>query len=423
MRKRRAFKSTTFCEITDDLKNPFRGWYRIYSFCAEKSPDLSELIWCLNENETCVMVIIDIAAYQAREIDETAVSNIESILNFFDEQKKDVLLRIVYDREGKGPEHEPPLLSIVLGHIEKLGPVIQKYRDRIVFYEGMLVGNWGEMHGSKFLSQKNMRTLNDALEKSAAGVIRAVRRPVQWRMLHDAMPDKGSTVALFNDAIFGSETDLGTYADKSNTGGEKWDEPWDIAREMEFEEVLGEYLPQCGEAVYGEAYEKYDLGSTVLRLKKMHLTALNSTYDERILNIWKKWRREGKDIWRGISGYDYIGRHLGYRFFVKSAAVRFTADYASVTLSVENVGFSGFYQEGEARLLLVDKSEQINEYLTGWDIREWKSGKSVSLTWQIPIFPGKLYLSVRRKWDKCVIRFANPSSGDGWIYLGELFEE
>lgn len=422
MKKRQRFKTEKFVEITDELNNPFRGWYRIYSFCAEEKPDFGELALCFDDNERCAMVIIDIAFYKERELDENAVLNIENILNFFDEQKKDILLRVVYDREGKSAEHEPTLLSVILGHIEKLGPVMQKFRDRIVFFEGMLVGNWGEMHGSRFLSKKHMLSLNEALEKSAAGVIRAVRRPVQWRMLNDKMPEKGCSLALFNDAIFGSDTDLGTYA-PSDTESEKWDEPWSIEREMEFEAALGKFLPQCGEAVCGENYGKYDLSSTVKRLRKMHLTSLNCAYDEKILNIWKKWSWEEKDAWRGINGYDYIGRHLGYRFCIRGAALRFAADFASITLSVENVGFSNLYQEAEARLLLEDRSGQINEYPTDWDIKEWQSGEAISVTWQIPILPGKLYLSVRRKWDESVIWFADPSTKEGWVLLGELFEE
>ena len=46
----------------------------------------------------------------------------------------------------------------------------------------------------------------------------------------------------------------------------------------------------------------------------MHVSYLNSTYRQEQLNAWKNQSM----TWNGetISVYDYIGRHLGYRFTV-----------------------------------------------------------------------------------------------------------
>lgn len=317
-------------------------------------------------------------------------------------------------------EHEPTLLSRVLRHIEQLEPIIQRFRDRIVFFEGMLVGNWGEMHGSRFLTQKSMPLLSDALARSAAGIVRAVRRPAQWRMLNSAPPREDCMMALYNDAIFGSDTDLGTYAPES-CDSEEWKQPWQIERELDFEDRLGAFVPQCGEAVCGEAYEeKHTLESTVQRLQKMHMTSLNSTYDERILNVWRNWTWRGKGVWHGINGYDYIGRHLGYRFCVMAAAASFVESLCDVTLTIRNDGFSGFYQEAEALLVLTDESGDRSEYLTDWDARAWKSGQNQSLSWRISGKKGRLYLLVRRKWDHALIRLANPSTEDGMVPIGVL---
>lgn len=378
-----------------------------------------ELTSCLSDNETCALVIIDIAAYKDRDLDEKAISHMREIFGFFDEHDKDILLRVVYDREGKCALHEPTLLSQVLRHIEQLEPALQEFRNRIVFFEGMLVGNWGEMHGSRFLSQKNMLLLSDALSKSAAGIVRAVRRPVQWRMLNTAPPGEGCEVALFNDAIFGSDTDLGTYA-PDNSDGEDWCAPWRAESELDFEERLGAFVPQCGEAVYGEDCLNYTLDYTIERLKKMQLTCLNGVYDEKILSLWRGWTWNHPNEWRGMNGFDYIGRHLGYRFCVRNASARFSAGICEVTLTVSNDGFSGFYQEAEALLVLIDESGDRLEYLTDWDVREWKSGQSNSLTWKVPCREGRLYLFLRRKWDQRTIHYANPSTHDGLVFLGVL---
>lgn len=419
MKKFWQFKSAELSEITDELQNPFRGWYQIYSFRAELEPAPNELIWCLNDNETCALVIIDISAYKYRDLDKNALLHMKEILSFFDRHRKDILLRVVYDREGKCTEHEPTLLSRVLRHIEQLEPILQSFKNRIVFFEGMLVGNWGEMHGSRFLTQNNMLLLNDALSHSAAGIVRAVRRPVQWRMLNSAPPAEGCTVGLYNDAIFGSDTDLGTYAPE-DCDSEDWCSPWRAGRELNFEKQLGEFVPQCGEAVYAEECQDLSLDYTVKRLSRMQLTCLNGVYDGRLLNLWRKWTWTHSGEWLGMNGYDYIGRHLGYRFCVRGASARFSAQHCELTLTITNDGFAGFYQEAEALFVLMDEAGNRTEHLTDWDVRGWKSGQRQSLNWKIPCREGKLYLYVRRKWDNAPIRFANPSTEDGMVLIGFL---
>ena len=55
-------------------------------------------------------------------------------------------------------------------------------------------------------------------------------------------------VGLFNDGIFGSDTDLGTFA-PADSPSTDWEEPWPLARELDFEGQLSAFVPQCGEAV------------------------------------------------------------------------------------------------------------------------------------------------------------------------------
>lgn len=419
MKKQPLFNRTDFPELTDELRNPFRGWYQIYPFCVEKEPDFEELIWCLRKEETCALVLLDIGTYRDCDLDETALNHIEQIFSFFDEQKKDILLRVAYDREGKGAEHEPSLLSRVIAHIGQLEPLIQRYCRRIVFFEGMFIGSWGEMHGSRFLTKDNMLQLNEALAKSTAGIFRAVRRPVQWRMLHQEPPSVETAVALYDDAIFGSDTDLGTFA-QENYASEEWEEPWSKERELEFEEQLGAFVPQCGEAVYGEEDSDYTLESAVERLRRMNLTCLNGVYDEKILNLWKEWNWNAPDVWQGMNGYDYIGRHLGYRFCVRSAEAHAEWRHCRISLTLENVGFSGFYQEAEALLILTDKTGKTREYLTEWDAKALKSGQKQTLTWRIPRREGKIYFSIRRKWDRETVWLSNPSTEKGWVMIEDL---
>ena len=419
MSRRLRFEPAKLTESTEELCNPARGWYRIYSFEVECEPELESLRWGLKEEETCALVILDIGAYKNRDLDDAAAGHIRQILDFFDAHKKDIILRAVYDREGKAAEREPSSFSQVISHIRQLGSATCGYERRILLYEGMLVGNWGEMHGSRFLTEKYMAQLNETLADSFPGILRAVRRPVQWRMLHGELPGSGTTVGLYNDAVFGSDTDLGTFADDAGSDA-GWKEPWAVGQELEFEHQLSAFVPQCGEAVCGEAYGNDTLRSTADRLCKMGMTYLNGVYDDNILRIWRGWAWDARDAWQGMNGYDYIGRHLGYCFCVRGVRLRPGADFCEVTLEIENVGFSGFYQEAEVCLNISDADGQETEYITDWDIREWKSGQTVSTAWRIPCRAGVLWLSARRKWDRETIRFANRPTEGGRILIGEL---
>ena len=112
------FVKKTVEEETKVFQNPGIGWYTMYSFAIEDEMIPNELIWCLHAEESIAFVLLDIGSYRDRTLDETALEHLEQILGFFLEQQKDVILRPVYDREGKGKEREPENLSLVTGHLK-----------------------------------------------------------------------------------------------------------------------------------------------------------------------------------------------------------------------------------------------------------------------------------------------------------------
>ena len=419
---KRKFYKEQFCEITDELYNPARGWYQIFSFYIEQKPDLQTAESCLNAKETIVRLLFDIGVYRQCELDETAIEHIEEILSFFSEHQKDMILRIAYDTVGKGMERDPAFFDTVRMHLKQLERPLQRFRQHIILFEGMLVGSWGEMHSSKFLSRKHMLQMHEVLDQSAGGIFRAVRRPVQWRMLHQAdCLEAGETqTGLYNDGIFGSDDDLGTYGSESKeTAG--WESPWLPEDELEFESRLCDLVPQGGEVVYSKGHEvSSSLEQDTERLKKMRLSYLNCVYDSRLLSIWENWVWNENDVWQDVNGYDYIGRHLGYRFCVRDAQVKFLAGQCKLNLKIENTGYAGFYQEAQICLICVDETGRQLEFETDWDIREWKGGRITSLSWVISECRGMIYLSAKRRWDHRTIYFANRSIEQGWIPIGRL---
>lgn len=111
-KKHNKFKPYLSIEKADDhTVNPKRGWYSIYSFTLPERPDFEELQWCLKKQESLCLVRVCIGNYAARSFDTPALTVFEEILSFFARHDKDMILRIIYDDEGKGMEHEPAGLS------------------------------------------------------------------------------------------------------------------------------------------------------------------------------------------------------------------------------------------------------------------------------------------------------------------------
>ena len=317
----RKLKKARLSESIEELKNPGRGWYQIHTFSAEKDFSREELRWCLGDGNTLALAFIDIGAYRERALDKTCLSNIDDILDCFEQYGRDVILRIAYDREGRAEEREPYSLSQVVEHLEQLGPVLSRHAEHIFVYQGLLVGSWGEMHSSRFITENRLERLADVLGRYLGGrTFLAVRRPVYWRMLHpDGNLDSYIKMGLFDDGIFGSDTHLGTFG-RETAAEAGWGRAWRMEEELDFEEKLCVTAPQGGEALYEEGQaEKRSLAGTVERLKKMRISYLNCVYDRRILELWQHMTWEEKGPWNGVNGFDYIGRHLGYRFCVRSA--------------------------------------------------------------------------------------------------------
>ena len=318
-------------------------------------------------------------------------------------------------------------------------------------HQGLFVGSWGEMHGSKFLSEARMKELSDTfLEATKGSCPIAVRKPVQLRILNckktDSIPlqnTPNTNFTLFNDAIFGSETDLGTYgtirksAMPENSEREKTS--WAREDELSWQQS---FMQQsfCGGEVLGgmntlsessgnkdQSPRTLDWKQVVAELAKMHVSYLNSIYSKEVLDDWKAQRI----MWNGeeISEYDYIGRHLGYRFTVTQVKIscvspekkkQTQSDTQSqisksvITLTIKNTGFANLCEEAVCRLILIENNENVKAFEIKSDPRTWNSGTDTVIespilqeVWTQQSQQTKLFLQLIRKRDGRIIEWAN----------------
>lgn len=414
LRRRDRLRPMVRGEAAGDCPNPGRGWYRIYTFRLGE-PDEEGLRWLPFEpGERLALIRLDICGLGADDFNKERLSYLERIFERFRTEEKDIILRILYDTEGRGMEREPSSLREVLAHMRALGPVVEKYADAIFLCQGLFVGNWGEMHGSKFLAPAQIRELAATWQEATGGSVRlALRRPCFCRMVSPQGEEPAKT-GLYDDAIFGSKSHLGTFGEKpGETAG--WEEAWRPEDELLYLKHSLTMVPCGGEALWQEAVgaderngrSKKEAEETVRLLKSMGVTYLNCIHDVRLLSRWKTLTWQG-----GESLYDYIGSHLGYRIFVRGVSA---GRGGRLRIFLENTGFAPMYDEAELKLTIEDAKGQRKTRGVAFDVCGLSGGASAKLDVAVRELsePGiRVFLSMLRKKDGRPIRFANEGAED-----------
>ena len=344
------------------------------------------------------------------------------------QRKKEMILRVCYDTEGKGMEREPQRIFVVQRHMQALGSLAERYADAILTVQGVFVGSWGEMHTSAYLTEEHIRQMWDMLKIHTTDKIRvAVRTPAQWRTLipeEKFQKREWKALGLFDDGIFGSTTHLGTFGTMMREAA-GWEKPWSRKEELEFIEQISRDFPCGGEAIAEADPDRADqiltkdAKAVISEMQKMHLAYLNLVHDTRILNQWKA-QSCGKDgIWSGKTLYEYVSAHLGYRFVLKKVEMLVPKrDKIKFIFEVENCGFASLFQE--AQLFLIQENEkERKEMLLSEEVQKWHGGSTYKVETETGAMKGNIFLQIRRKKDGKIISFANKNSADR-LLIGSL---
>lgn len=422
------YNSSVYRESVQELNNPYIGWYEIYGYCLsdDESFDASQLP--VNPGPGLALLQINLRNYARSPVSSAGLEHLNAILDAWQSTGRQLILRFLYDWDGSARKTEPDTLSLLLTHMSQTAEIVNAYEDCIYILQGIFVGNWGEMHGSDYMTETDMLTLAGHLSSvTAPGIFLSVRTPEQWRAVTASptplAPENafdGSLAArlgLFNDGMLGSETDLGTYgaadAPPSLLGKRPRQE------ELLFQESLCRYVPNGGETVGNDPCS--DLLPAVEDLARSHVSYLNSAYDENVFSKWREQIWQGADPFDGMNGYDYISRHLGYRYCVRSSALTFSppwSETACFSAVLENVGFSNSYRNFRVSLVLRHaKSGADYVYSFPTDTRFWDSGTEILLETSFPVQdlpPGtyELFLKINDPVSGQPVLLANEGSDD-----------
>lgn len=350
---------------TDDLtesgdktgQNPARGFYRVYTYDITAKEAEEDWVWSLQKDERLALVLLDIGKCADRALSKQELAKAARIFSLFRAHRMQMLVRVVYDRSGHGMESEPRTIEQVLRHMKQLAPLFVQFAADIFTIQGLFIGSWGEMHDSHFLEKKQLRMLYETLrETTQERVCISVRKPQYQRMLCDA---KGRIcTGLYNDAILGSETDMGTYGwidDRTNR-----EIMWTPEAELEFIEKQAADTPCGGEVLAGAL--QLPFAQAVDRMRRMQLTYLNRVHEPIVWQTWHQVRCGLQDghAYGQWSCLDYMQAYLGYRYVLEDVVfLKDRGKNEKIQISIKNCGFACCYDILRIVLFVGNVKKQI----------------------------------------------------------------
>lgn len=434
-----------YMETNKFLANSERGFYNMRGIkISDRYPaDESTLESFKGENtsESIELLQIHIGEYQDREISRSGLEQIRKILSIYAEKSNPVrlIVRPLYDWEGKGAESDPSSIELVMKHMEQIGAILGEYEDQVYIVQGVFVGSWAEMHSSRYLTQENyLKLIRKMQETMPESVYLAVRTPAYWRMaagrkepLVEAeawdYTELTSRLSLFNDGILGSSLDYGTYGVIPMEQSASLQDEWTREDELYFQNKLNQYVPNGGEVVLDNKLN--DLANADKTFQLMHISYLNRAHDPGVINKWENTLYQDKEsVYDGMSGYDYIERHLGYRFVIRDVSVLekgWKWQEGHISVEIENVGYAPRYTSCDVDIIIKNIGNgEIRVFPVDTDVRKWRPNEKNTVTVDVEnIEDGEYEVWIRvtdKNQEPVLFANENRTAEDGSCLLGTI---
>ena len=306
-----------------------------------------------------------------------------------------IALRFRYDSNGKG-NPEPNTFEQVLRHVSQIkeSGILEDYKDILMFVESGFVGKWGEQHGGKYTSvDYKAQLLAAMLDCVPAPVPVTVRTPdtfakyvgISRNQLAEYKIKEGSDearVGLYDDGYMGSNSDLGTYANR------------EIETEWLGNQTLTSYFGGefSGNIEFAKQYDTYLPENCIPEMYKTHLSYINGN----IFQLYKKYKFKKKydvesydnSAYYGQTVYQFIRDHLGYRFVLNESCFPKSVNQGGnleFSFTVTNNGFANPVKKQKCEIIL-EKNGNFVTTEVGLDPTKWYSGNTdtVELNLKLP---------------------------------------
>ena len=366
-----SYSSNSFKESIEHINNPDQGFYR--PLLVSLKPD--SFSHGNNNPEQVYHLRCDISQFSGavnsdgvdKKITDIALNGLDNYLTEIKKQNKNAVIRFSYDPNYNGNQNKEPSLSTIETHIKQLSVILNKHVDTLTAIEAGLLGPWGEMHSSKIATEENKALIFKYWLQNTKEIPILARTPkaifVYFGKNLDEMEkltinqnDEGYRLGLFNDGYLGTNIDTGTYV-------------YDRNRETQWLATQNEHLPYGGETC-AVSYMS-NLENCLPEMFLLGLSYLNIEYHTGVIEKWKNLKYNdtlGSDIlFYGMSGFEYIRRHLGYRLIIKSINVNYEKfGKYEMKIKLRNVGFGNMYKTKKIDIIFTDmKDREISRINVG----------------------------------------------------------
>ncbi len=431
-----SYKSNTLSESNQPIQNPYCGFFHLYGYTLSEDTMEKVQSWCQqmleNDTNSLVLLQINLRQYSNETISAHALQQLDYIFSSFSERNKQLIVRFLYDWDGKALETEPISIQQLFAHMEQVAPVVNKHKNHIFSLQGVFTGNCGEMNQTNYGTDQHIRLLMNKLANVITPeIFLSVRTPSHLRTITNQKPPLNaaesyqgtliSRLGLYNDGMMGNVFDCGTYDDTSYATAKAPGEKGTREEELAFQNQLCNFVPNGGEVIIDNPYNDFERARN--DLATMHISYLSCDYDANVLNKWKRaiYHGDDTDVFQNCNGYEYIQAHLGYRYVVTNSQL--TKDILSIFLI--NTGFAPAYRPFSTILRIQNSmtQERIGVPIQ-WDTRTLLPEKNATeISVKLPKLEKGDYLLSLEMTDpatKLPIRFANTEATDAILPLGTV---
>lgn len=400
--------SFEYSESTDELSNPYCGWYSMYGYfltdgSSDQFDNTTSKYLSNSTNTRMILLEINLKNFNNSPLTANALAQLDHTLNLWENEGHNLIVRFLYDWDGKAMETEPSEFETIKTHMSQVAAIINSHVSSVYIMQGIFVGDFAEMHSSHYMDEEHMTELANYLDSIIdKRIYLSVRTPQHLRTILGtaSLPDVESTVkgnsgnfriGLYNDGMLGSSIDVGTYGSSDmQFTSDNYKSKGNRAQEIQYQNTLCLMVPNGGEAVLDNPYN--DIDNAAVDLASMHVSYLNKDHDLSVMNKWSRQIYTGNDAFYGSTARHFISTHLGYRYVLRSASIACKSykNTVSLQLSVDNVGFAPAYRnfnvyvtvestdsEGNSTFDVVDVSDQTC-------VRTWYPGQTSSVNLSVP---------------------------------------
>lgn len=362
------WKWKKYQESSKGLNNPDRGFYI--------QADVKDTYAYEPGFETQLRLrLLTMDLYEFQEtayLPEEKLNQLKTALEAYRELGITVIFRAGYFF-GEEEYTQPSQFETILNHCRQICPILNEYKDVVQVVQAGFIGPYGEWHNSPYLektgeSQRSCKIeLLDCLNQELHEEISiALRRPMFIREAERNGVDT-SRFAIHNDALFSTDTDMGTYVE----------EGYDRQAELKWMHDNVQSVMNGGEMTNISPYTQIE--NAMAEMDQINISYLNGYYNKEVLTDWKFTE------YMGQNACSYIENHLGYRLFLEQSEILSEINHLlqlKVKGIIKNTGFAmpqDKYQwylvissDGEKRYYLLQTTEQENEVRVSGQADIWQ---------------------------------------------------